>query len=73
LPNRFDHRYPECVTVSFIARCCQVSTTTVLRWIEGGRLLAFRLPSGHYRIGSEEFDRFLTDHNIPGSAGQRDL
>jgi excisionase family DNA binding protein len=33
-----------------IAAYCQVSKSTVLEWIKSGRLKAFSLPSGHYRI-----------------------
>ena len=65
MPNRFGYMNPEYVTVGFVAKCCGVSNTTVLRWIERGQLLAFRLPAGHYRIGREAFAEFLTNHKIP--------
>jgi len=57
---------PEFISVGFIAKGCGVSNTTVLRWIKTGRLPAFRLPSGHYRIEKNEFSQFLTKHRIPG-------
>lgn len=65
MENRFERRDPEYVTVGFVARCCGVSNTTVLRWIDRGQLLAFRLPAGHYRIGRKAFSEFLTIHAIP--------
>ena len=65
MPNRAEHRNPEYVTVGFVARCCGVSNTTVLRWIERGQLPAFRLPAGHYRIGREALAEFLLNNNIP--------
>ena len=60
MPNGFELWSPECITVGFIAKRCGVSNTTVLRWIEKGELLAFRLPAGHYRIGRKDFADFLT-------------
>jgi len=65
LQNRDEQHRPEYVTVGFVARCCGVSNATVLRWIERGQLLAFRLPAGHYRIGRAAFDEFLRSNNIP--------
>lgn len=48
-----------------IANYCQVSKSTVLEWIKSGRLKAFRLPSGHYRIDKEDFREFLEKWNMP--------
>ena len=56
---------PEYVTVGFVARHCGVSNTTVLRWIEKGKLPAFRLPAGHYRVDRDDFAAFLTSYGIP--------
>jgi excisionase family DNA binding protein len=48
-----------------IAVYCQVSKSTVLKWIKDGKLQAFRLPSGHYRIDKEDFRDFLKRYDIP--------
>lgn len=48
-----------------IATYCQVSKSTVLEWIKSGRLKAFRLPSGHYRIDVRDFREFLEKWNMP--------
>lgn len=48
-----------------IAVYCQVSKSTVLEWIKSGRLKAFSLPSGHYRIDKTDFREFLEKWNIP--------
>ena len=48
-----------------IANYCQVSKSTVLEWIKSGRLKAFRLPSGHYRIDKKAFREFLEKWNMP--------
>ena len=48
-----------------IAVYCQVSKSTVLKWVNDGKLKAFRLPSGHYRIEKEDFRDFLERYDIP--------
>ena len=48
-----------------IAVYCQVSKSTVLEWIKSGRLKAFSLPSGHYRIDKKDFKDFLEAWNMP--------
>ena len=48
-----------------IALYCQVSKSTVLEWIKSGRLKAFRLPSGHYRIDKKDFREFLEKWDMP--------
>ncbi len=68
LPHAFDRGTPEYVSVGFIARGCGVSNTTVLRWIESGRLPAFRLPGGHYRVARNAFSSLLTRPGIPGGS-----
>jgi len=65
LEKKFEEWCPEYVTTGFVAERCGVSSVTVLRWIEKGRLLAFRLPDGHYRIHRDDFSKFLTKHSIP--------
>jgi len=37
----------------------------VLEWIKSGRLKAFSLPSGHYRIDKKDFKEFLEKWEIP--------
>jgi len=65
LQNAPEQWAPEFISVGFIAKRCGVSNTTVLRWISTGRLPAFRLPGGHYRIDSYDFSRFLTRYSLP--------
>ncbi len=48
-----------------IAEYCQVSKSTVLEWIKSGRLRAFSLPSGHYRIDKKNFREFLERWDMP--------
>jgi len=48
-----------------IAAYCQVSKSTALEWIKSGRLKAFSLPSGHYRIDRKDFRDFLERWDMP--------
>jgi len=53
------------MTPEVVAQYCQVSKVTVLNWIKTGKLEAFRLPSGHYRIEKEDFRDFLDRYDMP--------
>jgi len=48
-----------------VADYCQVSITTVLRWIRRGHLLAYTHPDGHHRILRSEFKAFLERNGMP--------
>jgi|GEM_PF-6041625 excisionase family DNA binding protein len=52
------------VSVKGIANYCLVSEGTVRRWINDGRISAFRLPSGQYRITAEDFKYFLNKYDM---------
>jgi excisionase family DNA binding protein len=64
LPKR-NYRQKIRLTSRDIANYCQVSKSTVLEWIRSGRLKAFRLPSGHYRIDKKDFKEFLIKWDMP--------
>jgi len=53
------------LTPRVVAEYCQVSKSTALKWIRDGKLQAFRLPSGHYRIDKEDFRDFLERYGMP--------
>jgi excisionase family DNA binding protein len=53
------------VTVKGVANYCLVSESTVRRWIKDGKLSAFRLPSGQYRITAADFRVFLARFGMP--------
>lgn len=48
-----------------IAKQCNVSRTTVYRWIVNGHLNAYSLPSGHYRVRPEDLADFRKTFNMP--------
>lgn len=48
-----------------VASLVQVSPSSVLKWIEQGKLRAFRTPGGHRRVACEELVDFLRAHRLP--------
>lgn len=64
-------RQTAALTTHAVARLCGVSPPTVVRWIERGRLDAFRTPGGHRRVLQASVVAFCREQNIPiGSLGQ---
>lgn len=51
-----------------VAKRCNVSRTTVYRWIVNGHLKAYSLPSGHFRVTPEDLDSFRASFGIPDVA-----
>jgi excisionase family DNA binding protein len=60
-----DIEFPEYFTTGIVARYCGVSKVTVLRWIEKGDLMAFKLPGGQNRIDKADFYTFAQRYSIP--------
>ncbi|MFC1734700.1 response regulator [Candidatus Hydrogenedentota bacterium] len=55
------------LSTSDVAKFCHCSSDTVKRWIENGKLKAFRVSdSGHWRILPERLQDFMSEHGIPG-------
>ena len=48
-----------------VASLVQVSPSSVLKWIEQGKLKAYRTPGGHRRVASDELRSFLRAHQLP--------
>lgn len=65
LITKADNYYPQYLTTGAVARHCGVSKVTVLRWIEKGNLVSFRLPGGQNRIHRDDFYTFALKHKIP--------
>ncbi len=66
-----ERTYPEYLTTGAVAKHCGVSKVTVLRWIEKGNLVAFRIPGGQNRIHRDDSYAFADRHIIPIRGGQR--
>lgn len=48
-----------------IARVCQVTPPTVIRWMEEGKLVFFTTGGGHRRVWDNDLAAFMRLHNIP--------
>lgn len=48
-----------------VARYCGVSPGAVWKWVKKGRLKAYRLPGGQYRIERGAFKAFLRENDMP--------
>lgn len=54
------------LTTGDIAKLCNVHFRTVIRWIERGRLKAYKLPGrGNNRVEVKDFILFLNENNMP--------
>jgi excisionase family DNA binding protein len=53
------------LTTGQIAKYCNVSSVAVWKWIKQGKLPAYRLPGGHYRVEKGAFKAFLQKNDMP--------
>lgn len=54
-----------CYTTHEISKFCDVYPTTVIHWIEEGKLKAFITPGGHRRVKRSDLIALMTKHNMP--------
>jgi excisionase family DNA binding protein len=64
------------LSLGSVAKRCNVSRTTVYRWIISGQLKAYSLPSGHFRVIPEDLEAFcvsfgITQNGADGSGSRR--
>jgi excisionase family DNA binding protein len=55
----------EHLSLGKVAKRCNVSRTTVYRWIIGGHLKAYSLPSGHFRVKPADLQEFCRSFGMP--------
>jgi len=55
----------ETYTTFEISQFCDVFITTVSKWIDEGRLPAYRTPGGHRRVQRQELIDFLVKYRMP--------
>lgn len=48
-----------------ISKFCGVYPTTVINWINQGKLKAYSTPGGHHRVTKEDLIKFLKEYNFP--------
>jgi two-component system, OmpR family, response regulator VicR len=53
------------LTTGEIAKYCHVTHRGVLKWVESGKLKAYRTPGKHSRVSIEDFLNFLKEYNMP--------
>src|SRR5574341_505130 len=53
-------------TTGEVARICQVTKRTVIKWIDGGKLQGYTIPgSKHRRVAAEALRQFMKASGIP--------
>ena len=60
MPGNDEH-----LSLGKVAKRCNVSRTTVYRWIIGNHLKAYALPSGHFRVRPDDLSEFCRAFNMP--------
>jgi excisionase family DNA binding protein len=55
----------EILTVSQASKYCKVSSKTIINWIDGGHIKAYKTVGGHRRIKKEDLDQFLKEKGMP--------
>ena len=53
------------LTTGQVAKYCDVSQVAVWKWIRAGKLKAYRLPGGQYRVEKGALRAFLRERNKP--------
>src|SRR5258706_12962649 len=57
------------LTTGKVGEMLEVSPAAIKKWIQQGKLAAFRTPGGHFRILADEFERFQKTHGF-GAGGR---
>ena len=55
----------EILTVSQAGKYCNVSSKTIINWIDAGYIKAYKTVGGHRRIKEEDLDKFLRERGMP--------
>lgn len=58
-------RVPDVFSTHSAARFCRVTPMTIIRWVEEGRIRAYRTPGGHRRIMRADLEDFCRRAGIP--------
>lgn len=58
---------PRAFTTGQAARICFVTPETILNWIKGGRLKAYRTAGGQHRIRTEDLRAFMVESGMEPS------
>lgn len=55
----------EILTVSHASKYCNVSSKTIINWIDAGHIKAYKTVGGHRRIKKDDLDKFLRERGMP--------
>ena len=58
------------LTTGKVGEMLEVSPAAIKKWIQQGKLAAFRTPGGHFRILAAEFERFQKTHGFGTGTGE---
>src|ERR1700752_3947286 len=58
------------LTTGRVGEMLEVSPAAIKKWIQQGKLAAFRTPGGHFRILADEFERFQKTHGFGMGTGE---
>lgn len=53
------------LTVFTASKYCNVSSKTIINWVEAGHIKAYRTVGGHRRIRKSDLESFMRDQGIP--------
>lgn len=56
---------PDVFSTHSAARVCRVTPMTIIRWIEEGRIKAYKTPGGHRRVMRADLEEFCRECGIP--------
>jgi excisionase family DNA binding protein len=59
------------LTTGKVGEMLEVSPAAIKKWIQQGKLAAFRTPGGHFRILADEFARFQKTHGFGTRTGEK--
>ncbi len=62
---------PDVLSTYKAAQLCNVHLTTIINWVNAGRLKAYTTPGGHRRIKLADLLEFMKKYGIPGPEGIR--
>ena len=60
-----NRKVPDVFSTHSAARFCRVTPMTIIRWIEEGRIRAYKTPGGHRRIMRADLEDFCRRAGIP--------
>lgn len=58
-------KLPDVFSTHSAAKFCRVTPMTIIRWIDEGRIKAYKTPGGHRRIMRADLEAFCRDNQIP--------